>query len=596
MNKLNSARIAARNCDDESSTLVDNRIDSVYQKIIDLKTKAEQASAEANLERKKALNASKAAIISKRQAEYERNEAQRAVVAAKVANEEALRAAQRAVLAAQRADNLARITEASRLRTLALQVKDDEPTLALQLIKRACDTSYFQYSYATETLHSIVSTTHPASFYLKKFEKRSDDVSSVVLSKNGQFLVIGQYSDSLTIWDLTKTPDQGVDQPTAIAAGQKGAVLSLATSADGSVIASGDTRGSIHIRSSTLETQLILAGHEGAVLSVAIAEDKSHAVSSGEDKTVCVWDLTTGTLEKKLSLQNGNTLLQYGDVIQVCFSPDGNCIGTAGNDEVVRVWDWHSGNVLATLEGHLGAVRCVAFSPDGKYIISGGDDKMVKVWDWAKGLLIHSLSGHQGAVNSVAFASDTADYVLSASQDNTVRVWDLRNSRMCRELRGHNKSVFAAGFYDNSRYIYSGSYDRTVKLWDWKQDHMVKPNFLAVQSRKNATTITSDEPKRQRDEGSPVAFSISDTTRFSQYVITQGSEKTIWLWNAAPAAKPAYILYDVDNESGSFTEDIPIINSRLLYQALYQKLIKQNGKLIPGMTTEDRSRFLTTSQ
>jgi hypothetical protein len=51
----------------------------------------------------------------------------------KVAQNERLNA----VTAAQKADSSARITEASRLRVLALQVKEDDPTLALQLIKMA---------------------------------------------------------------------------------------------------------------------------------------------------------------------------------------------------------------------------------------------------------------------------------------------------------------------------------------------------------------------------------------------------------------------------------------------------------------------------
>ncbi len=583
LNKLYSARVAARNCKDGDVNKVDDQIAKVNNKIIDLKTEADAARSVAIIERKIAVN--------------ERNKAQQAERAAKSAAEraeksasEALEAKNKADRAAQKADSSARITEASRLTTLAMQVKEDDPTLALQLIKKACDTSYFNYRYAVEMLHAILAATPPASYYLKKIENEDADFSSAAMADKGQYLIAGSYSGSISVWNIAKTAEPGVGKPAAFVAGHKGAVLSLAASPDGEIVVSGGIDGAVYRWDSTLKNppvSLAMPADTSAVLSLAISADKRFLVGSGENKVVNVWNLTTGMLEKKLPLL-------YGNAIQVCFSPDGKYIGMAGNDETVRVWDWQPGNIIATLEGHLGAVRSVAFSADGNYIVSGGDDKTVKVWDWKKSAIIHTLQGHLGPVMSVAFSSDQA-YVVSASQDNTIKVWDLRNNRVYRELRGHQKPVFAAGFYGDDRHIYSGSYDRTVKLWDWQQDYMVNPpvntrNQQKGQFPKNNLAFTKKD------------FAQSDTTLFSHYVVTQGSDKTIWLWDSTSTSKPLFIVYDQDNHdqdtnnSLQVSPDIAVINSRELYQDFYQKIARTNGKLIPVMTHKDRSGFFSNSQ
>ena len=590
LNKLNSARIAARNCDDRSSSLVDSRIDSVYQKIIDLKSKAEKASEEANQERRRALEASAEANRAKQLAEHERNKAQQAAKQAEQSESKALEAKNKAYRAAQKADSSARITEASRLTTLAMQVKEDDPTLALQLIKKACDTSYFNYKDGVKTLQSILTTTHPASYYLKKIEPGEAGFSSAAMADKSQYLIAGSYSGSISVWDVAKTVEPEVDKPAAFVAGHKGAVLSLAASADGELIVSGGIDGAIYRWDSTLKDppiSLVMPNDTSAVLSLAISADKHFLVSSGEDKVLNVWDLTSNTLEKKLPLL-------YGNAIQVCFSPDGRYVGIAGNDEIVRVWDWQHGNVMTTLEGHLGAVRSVAFSADGNYIVSGGDDKTVRVWDWKKSEILHIVQEHQGSVMSVAFSSDQA-YVVSASQDNTIKVWDLTNNRVYRELRGHQKPVFAAGFYENGRRIYSGSYDHTAKLWDWKQDYMVNPPVNTKNQKKS-------QPAENNLAFINKEFSQSDTTLLSRYVVTQGSDKTIWLWDSTSTSKPFFIVCDQDNNdqdsnnSSQVATNITLINSRELYQVFYQKIVRINSKLIPSMTFKDRSGFFSNSQ
>jgi WD40 repeat protein len=78
-----------------------------------------------------------------------------------------------------------------------------------------------------------------------------------------------------------------------------------------------------------------------------------------------------------------------GPVDSVAYSADGQKIVSGSCDKTVRIWDSTSGMpLLAPLRGHCGAVDSVAFSPDGTRIVSSSEDATVRIWDAASGLEI----------------------------------------------------------------------------------------------------------------------------------------------------------------------------------------------------------------
>jgi WD40 repeat protein len=93
-------------------------------------------------------------------------------------------------------------------------------------------------------------------------------------------------------------------------------------------------------------------------------------------------------------------------VNSVAFSPDGTRIVSGSSDKSVRVWDASTGAELKVLNGHTSAVYSVAFSPDGTRIVSGSSDNSVRVWDASTGAELKVLNGHTESVNSVAFSPD----------------------------------------------------------------------------------------------------------------------------------------------------------------------------------------------
>ncbi|KAF2266974.1 hypothetical protein CC78DRAFT_552099 [Lojkania enalia] len=75
------------------------------------------------------------------------------------------------------------------------------------------------------------------------------------------------------------------------------------------------------------------------------------------------WDACLSTLE-------GHS----HSVRSVAFSPDSTRLVSGSYDKTVKIWDASSGECLSTLEGHSDSVRSVAFSPDSTRLVSGSDD------------------------------------------------------------------------------------------------------------------------------------------------------------------------------------------------------------------------------
>ena len=209
-----------------------------------------------------------------------------------------------------------------------------------------------------------------------------------------------------------------------------------------------------------------IEGHSGWVDSVAVSPDGRRIVSGSGDKTIKVWNLATGKLERTL---NGHSSSVGG----VAVSPDGRRIVSgsgdlfsSNDDSTIRVWNLATGELERTLNGHSGSVDSVAVSPDGQNIISGSGDGTIRVWNLATGELERTLEGHSAWVRSVAISPDGQNIISGSSHDSTIRVWDLVTGELERTLEGHNRSVFSVAISPDGRRIVSGGGDKTIKVWN----------------------------------------------------------------------------------------------------------------------------------
>jgi WD40 repeat protein len=96
-----------------------------------------------------------------------------------------------------------------------------------------------------------------------------------------------------------------------------------------------------------------------------------------------------GLLLSPLSAQQPklrHTLKGHTDwVFSVAYSPDGKTLASGSIDKTITLWDVTTGKERATLKGHTVGVLSVAYSPDGKTLASGSRDLTIKLWDMATG-------------------------------------------------------------------------------------------------------------------------------------------------------------------------------------------------------------------
>jgi WD40 repeat protein/class 3 adenylate cyclase len=286
-------------------------------------------------------------------------------------------------------------------------------------------------------------------------------VDQVAFAADGDRLLTGGMDGTARLWDIS--PTGGSDWLTV--PGPEDRQLGVSFSPDGTSFAVPRQLTGVTIRDVETGARIItLKGHDLTIRRMVFSLDGTRLVGAAGSalgdfkvKTVPVWDVSTGELVMTLTGHSWSTTA-------VALSPDGRRLATSSLDKTIRLWDASSGKELGTVDAESPAWG-LAFSPDGRWLVSSNDkDYSLIVWDADTLERRGELRGHTSYIQDLTFAPDGK--MVTGSWDGTAKIWDLESGRELATLRGHTGAVMGVAVSPDGTLVATGSLDGTAKLWD----------------------------------------------------------------------------------------------------------------------------------
>ncbi|XP_054392205.2 F-box and WD repeat domain containing protein 10B isoform X4 [Pongo abelii] len=151
-------------------------------------------------------------------------------------------------------------------------------------------------------------------------------------------------------------------------------------------------------------------GHAGSVRALFLCEEENFLLSGSYDLSIRYWDLKSGACTRIFGGHQGTI---------TCMDLCKNRLVSGGRDCQVKVWDVDTGKCLKTFR-HKDPI--LATRINDTYIVSSCERGVVKVWHIAMAQLVKTLNGHEGAVKCLFFDQW---HLLSGSTDGLVMAWSM---------------------------------------------------------------------------------------------------------------------------------------------------------------------------
>jgi WD40 repeat protein len=246
-------------------------------------------------------------------------------------------------------------------------------------------------------------------------------------------------------------------------------VRSLAFSPDGTIIAAavGDVAGQIHLSDARNgELMHILEGHSDIIWDLAFSPDGRFLASASKDATAKIWDWRAGALLESL---------ETSDATSVAFSPDSQTLAIGGVDAWpdAAIWTYAVDSWQPQLKlVEYWNIPDIAFSPDGALLVGGGISRNVRVWQAGDGAELFILY-HAGQVSSIAISPDgrvAATGLCDESTDNqctrgAVWLWNLADGSLIGKLSDFPDKVERVVFSPDGSVLIAGSRNGTFRAY-----------------------------------------------------------------------------------------------------------------------------------
>lgn len=199
-----------------------------------------------------------------------------------------------------------------------------------------------------------------------------------------------------------------------------------------------------------------LLGHNDDVEDFAFADDET-GVSASRDRRLIIWDLKTGAIRRVL---DGHEK----DVLAVATA--GGKVYSSGDDKTLRVWDLDTGKELSVWGPFENETDTCAIDLDHHRVVLGCDDGCIRIFNTQTGQQTHLIEAHASGIKKVSVSPTTGD-ILSAAYDQKIIVWDAHTlaNKLVLEKQCSTWERSLTWSPDGTQ-IVGGTFDGTILIWD----------------------------------------------------------------------------------------------------------------------------------
>lgn len=207
---------------------------------------------------------------------------------------------------------------------------------------------------------------------LRRYRGHEEVINSMDLSKRGEeFLLSGSDDGSIGLWDARAKEAVDVIET-------EFPVTAVALSEAGNEFYTGGIDNDIKvwdIRKKSVAYSLL--GHTDTITSLQVSPDSQYLLSNAHDSTVRTWDIRPfAPTNRHVRTYDGAPKGMERNLIKASWNKDGKKIAAGSGDRSVCVWETSSGKLLHKLPGHKGTVNDVRFHP--------GDDPISKFYQMSR--------------------------------------------------------------------------------------------------------------------------------------------------------------------------------------------------------------------
>lgn len=282
-------------------------------------------------------------------------------------------------------------------------------------------------------------------------------ISSLSLSGDGRLIVAGGWNNKVVVWhsDGTGVTQLGSHESSVTSVAiDPGATIAASASHDGQVIL-WNIREQLKIAAISIPNERARTPR-----NVAFSDDGRNLTVVCSDRSVFRWKFG---LTPEVKTLYGHALPVRG----VAITGNGTLVASCSDDRTVRLWNVSSGTDVTAekMRGindpHHDAVESVAISKDGRWVVSGDNDSAFHIVDLVRKKAIPFSHSSDSAIDGVA-VDPNGRYAALGSNAGVVRLYSLNPVTELNHKALGTGAIYQVTFSPNGRELLGASQDKYI--------------------------------------------------------------------------------------------------------------------------------------